>query len=62
MRSLAVLLMSISFVLFLGNIQAAEVSFKKHVINADSVAESAGVLDVNRDGVLDILSGDSWYE
>ncbi len=62
MRSLAVLLMSISFVLFLGNIQAGEVSFKKHVINADSVAESAGVLDVNRDGVLDILSGDSWYE
>jgi hypothetical protein len=38
------------------------VPFKKHVINADSVCESAGVLDVNRDGVLDILCGEYWYE
>jgi hypothetical protein len=38
------------------------VPFKMHVINADSVCESAGVLDVNRDGVLDILSGEYWYE
>ena len=37
-------------------------AFKKHVINAESVCESAGVLDVNRDGTLDILSGESWYE
>ncbi len=38
------------------------VAFKKHVLSAESVAESAGVLDVNRDGVLDILSGEYWYE
>ena len=31
-------------------------------INADSRYEAAGVLDVNRDGKLDILSGGFWYE
>ncbi len=36
--------------------------FKLHVINADSRYEAAGVLDVNRDGKLDILSGGFWYE
>ncbi len=36
--------------------------FKLHVINADSRFEAAGVLDVNRDGKLDILSGGFWYE
>ena len=35
---------------------------KLHVINADSRFEAAGVLDVNRDGKLDILSGGFWYE
>ena len=36
--------------------------FKLHVINADSRFEAAGILDVNRDGKLDILSGGFWYE
>jgi HEAT repeat protein len=36
--------------------------FKVHVINADSRYEAAGILDVNRDGQLDILSGGFWYE
>lgn len=36
--------------------------FKLHVINADSRFEAAGVLDVNRDGKLDIFSGGFWYE
>ena len=36
--------------------------FKLHVINADSRYEAAGILDVNRDGKLDILSGGFWYE
>jgi HEAT repeat protein len=36
--------------------------FKLHVINADSRFEAAGVLDVNRDGKLDIFCGGSWYE
>jgi HEAT repeat protein len=36
--------------------------FKLHVINADSRFEAAGVLDVNRDGRLDIFCGGFWYE
>jgi hypothetical protein len=36
--------------------------FKLHVINADSRFEAAGVLDVNRDGKLDIFCGGFWYE
>jgi len=36
--------------------------FRLHVINADSRYEAAGILDVNRDGKLDILSGGFWYE
>jgi len=36
--------------------------FKLHVINADSRYEAAGILDVNRDGKLDILCGGFWYQ
>jgi len=36
--------------------------FKLHTINAESRFEAAGVLDVNRDGKLDIFSGGFWYE
>ncbi len=36
--------------------------WRLHVINADSRFEAAGILDVNRDGKLDILSGGFWYE
>jgi len=36
--------------------------FKLHVIDADSRFEAAGILDVNRDGKLDIFSGGFWYE
>lgn len=35
--------------------------FRLHVINADSRFEAAGVLDVNRDGRLDIFCGGFWY-
>jgi len=38
------------------------VSFRIHTINEESRFEAAGVLDVNRDGKLDILSGGFWYE
>lgn len=41
---------------------SAAVEFRKHVINADSKFEAAGVLDVNKDGKLDIFSGGFWYE
>lgn len=41
---------------------AQPVTFKMHTINAESRFEGAGVLDVNRDGQLDILCGGFWYE
>src|SRR5687767_12922558 len=39
-----------------------EVKFKMHTLNAESKFEGAGVLDVNRDGKLDIFCGGYWYE
>ena len=36
--------------------------WRLHVINAESRFEAAGVLDVNRDGKLDIFCGGFWYE
>ncbi len=39
-----------------------EVRFKKTVLDSRFVAESVAVADVNRDGKLDILVGNVWYE
>ncbi len=39
-----------------------EVAFRMHTINQESRFEGAGVLDVNRDGKLDIFCGGFWYE
>jgi hypothetical protein len=41
---------------------AGEPKWKKHVVNAKSEFESAGVADVDGDGKLDIISGDTWYQ
>ena len=38
-----------------------EPRWKKHDINARSVFEAAGAFDVDNDGRLDIVSGDTWY-
>src|SRR4051794_9341874 len=38
-----------------------EISFRKHTID-EGRAESVAVADVNQDGLLDIISGDNWYE
>ena len=38
-----------------------ETRWKKHEINARSVFEAAGAFDVDNDGRLDIVSGDTWY-
>ena len=38
-----------------------EPRWKKHDINARSVFEAAGVFDVDNDGKLDIVAGDTWY-
>jgi len=54
---------ALALVLALPGIAASadEPRFKKHDINARSVFEAAGVFDVDGDGKLDIVSGDTWY-
>src|SRR5207248_7792680 len=41
---------------------AGEPRWKQHTINGKSEFEAAGVFDVNNDGKLDVVSGDTWYE
>ncbi len=41
---------------------AKEVAFKKTVLDTRFVAEGVAVADVNRDGKLDIVAGNVWYE
>lgn len=41
---------------------AQPLQWKRTVINAKSKFEAAGVADFNKDGVLDIMCGDTWYE
>jgi hypothetical protein len=42
-------------------VRAGEPRWKKHTINGESMFEAAGALDVDNDGKLDIVSGDTWY-
>src|SRR5438270_8039673 len=42
--------------------RAASVGFRKHVLDSRYRAEGVAVADVNRDGKLDIMAGDLWYE
>jgi FG-GAP-like repeat len=39
-----------------------EILFRKHPIDLGSASESCAVVDVNRDGRLDIVSSENWYE
>ena len=41
---------------------AAEVKFEKVVVDRTFRSEGVATADVNRDGKLDILAGDVWYE
>src|SRR3954453_21637190 len=41
--------------------RAGDPKWKKHTINGKSEFEEAGDLDVDGDGKLDIVSGDTWY-
>src|SRR5262249_34112269 len=41
--------------------RAEEPKWKQHTINGRSGFEAAGVLDVDHDGRLDIVSGETWY-
>jgi hypothetical protein len=43
-------------------LHAAEPKWKKQPVNAQSEFEAAGVFDVDNDGKLDIVCGDSWYQ
>lgn len=40
----------------------AEPGWKQHTINRSSAFEAAGALDVNNDGKIDVVSGETWYE
>ena len=51
----------LAFGLIAAGAKADDVRWKKHDINPQSVFEGAGVFDVDNDGKLDIVSGDSWY-
>jgi hypothetical protein len=45
-----------------GTVRAGEPKWKQHTINAKSEFEAAGVFDVDKDGQLDVVSGDTWYQ
>lgn len=41
--------------------QEPSASWRKHAINPFSPYEAVGVADFNKDGKLDVFSGDTWY-
>jgi hypothetical protein len=51
-----------AFLFFAASLGAGEPKWKKHTINGQSEFEAAGVLDVDNDGKLDIVSGNTWYQ
>src|SRR4051794_10875665 len=48
-------------ILTLAEVRAAEPRWKQHTINGKSEFEAASAFDVDGDGTLDIVSGDTWY-
>jgi hypothetical protein len=58
-KSLAAL--ALSFLTLSTAARAGDPRWKQHTINGKSEFEAAGVFDVDGDGKLDIVSGDTWY-
>jgi hypothetical protein len=42
--------------------QISDIRFEKHVLDQRFVAEGVAVADINRDGKLDVLAGNLWYQ
>lgn len=55
-------LSALSFVFSVSLATAGDLQFKKHVINPSTDYSAAGLVDVNRDGKIDIVCGGDWYE
>src|SRR3982750_2302192 len=45
-----------------GSPEGSPVQFRKHVISSQFVSEGVAVGDVNKDGALDVLAGNYWFE
>jgi hypothetical protein len=54
-------LAALAAILFPLTAKADELAWKKHDINPKSIFEAAGAFDVDGDGKIDIVSGDTWY-
>ena len=42
--------------------QSADIPFAKHILDTRFVSEGAALVDINRDGKLDVLAGNVWYQ
>ena len=52
----------VALLLLQANVQAGEPKWQQHTINGRSEFEAAAAFDVDCDGKLDIVCGDSWYQ
>jgi hypothetical protein len=43
-------------------LRGADLKFKLHVVNTNSLYSSSAAFDVNKDGNVDIFCGGFWYE
>jgi len=42
--------------------QSSRITFKKHVLTTQFLAEGAAIGDVNQDGLMDVMAGAYWFE